>query len=135
MKTLIGVLSLALIAETALSAPIAVPNFSFENPPTNSFAAPATSWTPNGGGGSGGVAYGAGSNGFAAADDGVLYHYLNLTQFGGPNTGFTESDPGLIGAAAAGTYSLTVAAGRRTDNQTTRRPTAPISSNCWPEAQ
>jgi len=102
------------------SAPPSVPNFSFESPDGgvgNPNGGAATGWTANGGAGSGGVSYF--SFGFPAASEGTQYHWLNLPGFGGPNPSVTQSDPGLVGTAEIGTYTLTVAGGRRDNGATT----------------
>ena len=109
------------VASPALALSIGVPNFSFENPNQNVTFPPATGWTPNGGAGFGGVAN-AVAHGFVTngADDGAQYHFLNLSfNNGGPDPSFTQSNATLIGNAAAGTYTLTVAGGRRDDGKTT----------------
>ena len=113
MTTMRSLVIIALFVPAANAAPLPVPNYSFESP---SQFNPATGWTPNG---LGGVANAISANGFTAPADGNQYHFLNLPTFGGPNPSSTQSDAGLIGNAMAGTYTLTVAAGRRGDGQTT----------------
>jgi hypothetical protein len=56
---------------------------------------------------------------FAAAAQGTQYLYLNLPGFGGPNPSSAISNPTLIGSAALGTYTLTVAGGKRLNGATT----------------
>jgi len=119
-KTLLPLAVSVALFSTAVSvqaAAISVPNFSFEDPETSGFLAGVTDWTTSGGGSSGGVSNF--SFGFTAAADGTQYHYLNLTGFGGPDTNSTQSNAGLIGSAQAGTYTLTVAGGRRNNDATT----------------
>lgn len=100
-------------AAPALAVPITVANFSFENP---GGVGPPTDWTvtsPSGG------AEPVGGGSFTAAAHGSQYLYLNLPDFGGPNPSFAVSNFGLIGSAAVGTYTLTVAGGRRSNGATT----------------
>jgi hypothetical protein len=89
-----------------------VPNFSFELPGDAGVVAPG--WTANLDGGSGGF-NNALINGFPtlSAAEGAQFHFVNLTSFAGPNPSFTESN------AAAGVYTLTVACGRRSGDNTT----------------
>ena len=113
------VMMMTSLLSTAHAVSVAVPNPSFESP--NAAGGPnggqATDWTANGGAGTGGVSHF--SIGFTAAATGVQYHWLNLPDFLGPNPSITQSNAALIGNAQAGTYTLTVAGGRRSNNATT----------------
>jgi hypothetical protein len=104
-----------LISTTAPGFPLAVPNHSFESPGINGVQ--ATGWTSNGGANTGGL--NDFTFGFTSVPDGTFFHYLNLPGFAGPNPSVTQSDPGLIGNAQAGRYTLTVAGGRRNNDATT----------------
>ncbi len=109
--TIFATLSLCLASASAQAVELDVPNFSFEDPAADG---PATNWVSNGAGGTASFVYG-----FTSASDGVQYHYLNLADLSGPNPSVTQSNPGLIGAAKVGTYTLTVAGGRRNNDATT----------------
>lgn len=110
---LAALLLVAVAAHQASAIVVPVPNSSFESPNGgvgNPNGGAATGWTANGGAPSGGVSYF--SFGFPAASQGTQYHWLNLPGFAGPHPSVTRSDVGLIGAAQAGSYTLTVAGGR-----------------------
>ena len=100
-----------MLVASAQAAPVTVPNFSFENPGSGS----ATDWTS----GNASIGVDPFTSGFTSASDGVQFHYLNLTGFGGVSPQFTESNPTLIGNVVAGTYTLTVAGGRRNNGTAT----------------
>lgn len=116
LRTMSIVVTAVLFAvPSALASDLPVSNPSFEEPAIQENQ--ATDWTSNGGNPSGGVnEY---TLGFSSAADGGWFHYLNLPVFGGPNPSVTESNPTLIGIAGVGTYTLTVAGGRRNNDATT----------------
>jgi hypothetical protein len=111
MNVLKTCVALLLTCGLAQASEVVVPNFSFETPVFDGNEPQpqvATGWTPNSLGGVDPY-----SSGFTASDDGVQHHYLNLPDYGGSNPSYTESNATLIGTAKPGTYTLTVAAGRR----------------------
>lgn len=99
------------------AALLSVPNFSFEspNPPIDQNSPLSiTDWSSIGNAGTDPFV-----NGFTSNPDGTQHMFLQLSQFGGPSINSAMTNSGLIGAAQAGTYTLTVAGGRRNNNATT----------------
>lgn len=116
----LAIFAVALITAPAFAAPVGVPNASFENPATATFALPIPDWTGTADNTPVHGVADAVTQGFpAGADDGTQYAFLNLS-FNGNTTSEITSNATLIGNIAAATdYTLTVAAGNRANGQTT----------------
>lgn len=91
-------------------------NFSFEELTVGGNTSPnsVAGWTHDGVAGSD-----PGTFGFANSAEGSRHLYLQLPGFGGDSPTTISTNAGSIGAAKAGTYTLTVAGGRRNNNATT----------------
>lgn len=108
----IGGLILLVLATAAHAVPVSVANFSFESPAPAPLGS-VTDWTAP----AGGVDLGNAAFGFPSGSaDGSQHLFLQLPGFGGTDPSSAQTNAGTIGNATAGTYTLTVAAGRRTND-------------------
>lgn len=114
LKTII--VGLVLAPFTLQAGLVPIDNFSFEamTVGSNTSANSVTGWTHDGVAGSD-----PGSFGFTNSAEGSRHLYLQLPGFGGESPTAITTNAGSIGVANAGTYTLTVAGGRRNNNATT----------------